>query len=62
MIPFKFTDSEASKHLIDPITIDTVPDDTLDTGADANHLKRTPLHVSPVAIGDAHDCVHFLVG
>ena len=35
-IPFKFTDSEASQHVIDPITIDTVDDDTLDTGADTS--------------------------
>ena len=29
-IPFKFTDSEASQHVIDPITIDTVPDEGSD--------------------------------
>ena len=44
-IPFKFTDSEASQHVVDPITIDTVEDETLDTGADTNggllqHLKN----------------------
>ena len=42
-IPFKFTDSEASKHVIDPITIDTVEDETLNTGYDwDSHVPAEP--------------------